>query len=112
MEMKAHQQANIKRAHLQGNLIIVGFGSVGQALLSLLFQNIEIRSDQVRIIAADEHGSEIAHKFGVSFTPHSLTQENYLAVLEPWLDEGDFLLNLAVDVSSLALMELCWRRGA
>ena len=110
--MKAHKQANIKHAHLQGNLIIVGFGSVGQALLSLLFQNIEIRSDKVRIITADENGGEIARQFGVSFTPYSLTEENYLTVLEPCLNEGDFLLNLAVDVSSLALMELCWRRGA
>jgi homospermidine synthase len=112
MEMKAHKQANTKHAHLQGNLIIVGFGSVGQALLSLLFQNIEMRPDQVRIITADEHGGEIARHFDVLFMHHSLTEENYLAVLEPWLDEGDFLLNLAVDVSSLALMELCWRRGA
>lgn len=112
MEMKAHKKANIKHAHLQGDLIIVGFGSVGQALLPLLFQNIEIHPHQVRVISADETGEDIARQFGVVFTPHILTEENYLAELEPCLNEGDFLLNLSVDVSSLALIELCWRRGA
>jgi homospermidine synthase len=112
MEMKAHQQANIRQAHLQGNLIIVGFGSVGQALLTLLFQDIEIRPHQVRIISADENGEDVARHFGVAFIPRPLTEENYIAELDSCLNEGDFLLNLSVDVSSLALMELCWQRGA
>ncbi|WP_097067945.1 homospermidine synthase [Nitrosovibrio sp. Nv4] len=112
MEMKAHKKAHTKQAHLQGNLIIVGFGSIGQAMLRLLFQNIEVRPDRIRIISGDENGEDIAREFGVAFTPHMLTEENYLAVLEPCLSKGDFLLNLSVDVSSLALMELCWRRGS
>ncbi len=112
MEMKAHKQAHTKQGHLQGNLVIVGFGSIGQALLRLLFHNIEISPEQVKIISADENGQNIAKEFGVAFTPHMLTEENYLAVLEPCLNKGDFLLNLAVDVSSLALIDLCWRRGS
>ncbi len=48
----------------------------------------------------------------MSFTPQALTRENYLEVLEPYLNKGDFLLNLSVDVSSLALIELCHRRGS
>ena len=38
-----------------------------------------------------------------------LTEKNYLSVLEVCLSKGDFLLNVSVDVSSLALIELCWR---
>lgn len=41
-----------------------------------------------------------------------LTRDNYRQVLEPRLVAGDFLLNLSVDVSSLALIELCRERGA
>jgi homospermidine synthase len=33
-------------------------------------------------------------------------------VLDPLLDRGDFCLNLSVEVSSLALIELCARKGA
>jgi len=42
----------------------------------------------------------------------ALTRENYRRTLEPLLKAGDFLLNLSVDVSSLALIELARERGA
>lgn len=101
-----------KHACIPGNLIVVGFGSIGQAMLPLLLRHLEIRPDQIRIISADEDGRDIACEFGVAFTLRVLTEKNYLSVLEPCLNSGDFLLNLSVDVSSLALMELCWRFGA
>ncbi|MNV98896.1 Homospermidine synthase [compost metagenome] len=41
-----------------------------------------------------------------------LTASNYRAELAPRLGPGDFLLNLSVDVSSIALIELCRERGA
>jgi homospermidine synthase len=101
-----------KHAHFPGNLVMVGFGSIGQAMLPLLFRHLEIRPEQIRIITADESGAAIARESGVAFMLCSLTEQNYLAALEPWLDKDDFLLNLSVDVSSLALIELCRRRDA
>ena len=41
-----------------------------------------------------------------------MTRENYRQVLEPLLAAGDFLLNLSVDVSSVALIQLARERGA
>lgn len=105
-------KTEIKHAHFPGNLVMVGFGSIGQAMLPLLFRHLEIRPQQIRIIAADEDGAAIARESGVAFTHYPLTEQNYLAALEPWLDKDDFLLNLSVDISSLALIELCRRRGA
>ena len=98
-----------KYASLQGNLVMVGFGSIGQAVLPLLFRHFEIHPKQIRIISADANGEEIAREFGVVSTYHVLTEKNYLSVLEACLSKGDFLLNVSVDVSSLALIELCWR---
>jgi homospermidine synthase len=97
---------------LRGNLIMVGFGSIGQAVLPLLFRHFHIRPEQVKIVSADENGKDVASIWNLAITPHALTEENYLTLLEPGLNRGDFLLNLSVDVSSLALMELCRRRGA
>lgn len=104
--------SHIKYAHFPGRVVILGFGSVGQAMLPLLFRHIDIDPRRVRIISADNDGSEIAAEYGVEFTAHPLTEANYVAMLEPALGEGDFLLNLSIDVQSLALIELCWRLGA
>ena len=48
----------------------------------------------------------------MKFVKTALTRENYRATLEPLLGAGDFLLNLSVDVSSVALVELARERGA
>jgi homospermidine synthase len=101
-----------KHAHLNGALIVVGFGSIGQAALPVILRHLEIQSGQITIISADEHGQEVAHESGASFVLRTLTEENYTEVLARYLNKGDFLLNLSVDVSSVALIKLCRDRGA
>lgn len=91
---------------------MVGFGSIGQAILPLLLRHIDMHPEQLTIISADADGIEIAHEFRVALKILPLSMDNYRTVLEPYLGEGDFLLNLSVDVCSRALIELCRRCGA
>src|SRR5712691_8446087 len=95
-----------------GRLVIVGFGSIGQGVLPLLLRHIDIRPDQIAIITAELRGEEVAAEYGVRFVETALTQANYRNVLDGWLGHGDFLLNVSVDVSSVALIELCRDKGA
>ncbi|GAB3544995.1 saccharopine dehydrogenase C-terminal domain-containing protein [Noviherbaspirillum agri] len=101
-----------KYARFSGHMVMVGFGSIGQAVLPVLLRHLDIHPEQIRIISAADDGIGIAREFHVSFKVLPLTVENYRAELEPLLGEGDFLLNLSVDVSSKALVELCRERGA
>jgi homospermidine synthase len=75
-------------------------------------RHIGTSSDRITIVTAEDSGSTEAKEFGVKFTNSALTRENYRRILEPLLDAGDFLLNLSVDVSSVALMQLARERGA
>src|SRR5713101_6066072 len=93
-----------------GHLVIVGFGSIGQGVLPLLLRHIDIRPDQITIISAEPRGREVAAEYGVGFVETALTRENYRTVLEARLGRGDFLLNVSVDVSSVALIGLCQDR--
>ena len=95
-----------------GRLVIVGFGSIGQGVLPLLLRHIDMRPDQVTIVTAEPRGAEVAREYGVRFVETALTRENYRAVLEGLLGRGDFLLNVSVDVSSVALIELAQEKGA
>jgi len=90
-----------------GKLVIVGFGSVGQGSLPLLLRHIDMPKDRIVIVNGDDRGRQEAEHFGVKFNVKALTRENYRAVLEPLIGKGDFLLNVSVDVSSVALIELC-----
>src|SRR4051794_34537629 len=103
---------DIKYTMFSGRLVIVGFGSIGQGVLPLLLRHIDLSPDQIVVITAELRGHEVAEEYGIRFVETALTCENYRAVLDPWLREGDFLLNVSVDVSSVALIELCRDRGA
>ena len=101
-----------KHASLAGRLVIVGFGSIGQGVMPLLLRHIDIAPERITIVTAEPRGHDVAAQYGVRFIETALTRDNYRAVLQPLLAAGDFLLNVSVDVSSLALVELCQEKGA
>ena len=95
-----------------GRIVFVGFGSIGQGILPLILRHIGTSADRITILSAEDAGREEAEHFGIKFVKNALTRENYRSVLQPLLSAGDFLLNLSVDVSSVALIELARERGA
>ena len=104
--------AHTKYGTIQANLVMLGFGSIGQAVLPLLLRHLELTTNQISIIAADGDGAEAAHKHGVALTVRALTADNFEETLDPLVSRDTVLLNLSVDVSSMALIEFCQGRGA
>src|ERR1700746_1025479 len=93
-------------------ILFVGFGSIGQGVLPLVLRHIGIAPERITIVTADERGREEAAKYGIKFVQERLTRENYRRLLNPLLGRGDFLINVSVEVSSIALIKLCWEKGA
>src|SRR5882757_1635783 len=89
-----------------GRLVMIGFGSIGQGVLPLLLRHIGMDPKRITVVTAEERGAAVAEEYGVEFVVVPLTRANYRKVLAPLLAAGDFLLNLSVEVSSLALIEL------
>jgi homospermidine synthase len=50
--------------------------------------------------------------YGIKFLKQPLSRESFRRVLDPLLGRGDLLLNVSVDVSSVALIRYCWEKGA
>jgi homospermidine synthase len=95
-----------------GRILLVGFGSIGQGILPLILRHIGVPPERVTIVTADERGRAVAAEFGVKLICETLTRQSFRRVLNPLLGRGDFLLNVSVDVSSTALIKLCWEKGA
>lgn len=100
-----------KHGRITGRMLIVGFGSIANSLLPMLFRHIEIGPGQVTVLSPPGSDTSVAQEFGVRILAQGLTEDNYRSVLHPLLDEGDFLLNLSVSVSSEALVRYCWEHG-
>src|SRR5579883_1024249 len=95
-----------------GRILFVGFGSIGQGTLPLVLRHIGISPERITIVTAEDKGHEEAQKYGIKFIKERLTRENYRRVLAPLLGRGDFLINVSVEVSSIALIKLCWEKGS
>jgi homospermidine synthase len=106
--MKQHA----RHENFSGALVMLGFGSIGQGILPLLPRHLGLKRDRITIVKATEDKTGIAAQYGAQVIAAPLNEGNFEAVLEPLLGKGDFLLNLSVDVASLALIRFCRRRGA
>jgi homospermidine synthase len=102
----------MKHVAFNGRLVMLGFGSIGQGVLPLILRHIDIPRERITIISGDHRGHAIAAENGVSFTVAPLTRDNFRDVLTPLVGPGDFLLNLSVDVSSVALIAFCQQQDA
>lgn len=89
-------------------IIIVGFGSIAQALLPLLSKHY---NSEIIIFdkETDTTRQNIAKEYCATLNKQLITQQNLHMVLTPLLNGSSFLLNLAVSVSSLALIILAQR---
>ena len=73
----------VKHERLSGRLLMLGFGSVGQAVLPLLLRHLALQPEQILILAADSTGSGIAREFGVPFRQQAVTEAHCFPPLAP-----------------------------
>lgn len=99
-------------AKVPGRIVMLGFGSIGQGVLPLILRHLDVTTEQITIVSAEDRGRSVAEEYGVRFIRQPITRDNYRTVLEPLLDPDTFLVNVSVDVSSIALVKLCRERGA
>src|SRR5512143_2634316 len=109
----ARKVSGRKLLNFKGRMVIIGLGSITQGVLPLIFRHIGIKPSQIVIIAAEDRGGipETRH-YGIEFIRKRLTRSNYRQMLATRLSKGDMLVNLSVEVSSTALVELCQEKGA
>lgn len=99
------------RQPFAGRLLLLGFGCIGNGVLPLLLRHLDLDPGRILVVAPEDSGFDAARALGVPYLPLALTPANFEPVLREHLRAGDFLLNLSVDVSSIALVAWCQRAG-
>jgi homospermidine synthase len=104
--------SNLHFNDFPGRMVFVGFGAIGQGVLPLILRHIGCPAERITIVTAEDQGSEQAASLGIKFVRERLTRENLRRTLDPLVGRGDFILNVSVDVSSIALIRYAWEKGA
>jgi homospermidine synthase len=106
-------RAHMKYASLNGHkIVILGFGSIGPAVLPLILRHIDINPEKIEVVSTNDSKRNLAEELGIAFTCFKLTKANYQAFLKKRLRKGDVLLNLAYSISSFDLIYFCAQRQA
>src|SRR6185436_13419419 len=77
MAKKSKKKAFKKHIAFSGRMVMIGFGSIGQGVLPLIFRHIDIKPQQITIISADDRGGlKETRRFGVQFIRKRQTEAN------------------------------------
>jgi homospermidine synthase len=97
-------------ARFEGPIVMIGFGSIGKGTLPLIERHIAFDRSKFAVIAPEDSDRHLLDERQIQFIHQALTKENYREILTPLLTAGPgrgMCVNLSVDTSSVALMELC-----
>ena len=100
---------------ISGPIVMIGFGSIGRGTLPLIERHFSYDGARFTVIDPDAAHRDLADRHGLRFEQVALTRDNYRDILTPLLTEGGgqgFCVNLSVDTSSRAILELCRELGA
>ena len=102
-------------ATISGPIVMIGFGSIGRGTLPLIERHFKFDRSRFAVIDPSDEDRGLLDERGIRFIQQGVTRENYRDLLAPLLTAGGgqgFCVNLSVDTSSLAIMELCREIGA
>jgi homospermidine synthase len=102
-------------AKVTGPIVMIGFGSIGRGTLPLILRHIACDPARITVVEPEDTERALVEAAGAKFIQAEVTRENHRDLLLPLLQpEGGqaFMVNLSVDVSSTAMMELCKEAGA
>jgi len=102
-------------ARFDGPIVMIGFGSIGRGTLPLILRHIACDPARITVIDPEAARRPLVEAAGARFVCAAVTRENHRDLLLPLLtpERGRaFMVNLSVDVSSTAMMEICKDAGA
>ncbi len=102
-------------ARFGGPIVMIGFGSIGRGTLPLILRHIACDPANITVIDPNDAERAMVEATGARFIKAAVTREGYRDLLLPLLSVAGgqaFMVNLSVDVSSTAMMELCNEAGA
>jgi len=100
---------------ISGPVVMIGFGSIGRGMLPLLERHFQFDKSRFVVIDPEDKDRHLLDERGISFVHEAVRRDNFVDLLKPLLTNGGgqgFLVNLSVDVSSVAIMRLCHEVGA
>jgi homospermidine synthase len=99
-------------ASARKNIVVLGFGSIGQAIVPLLKRHFGDWAICIVEQSITEEKASRARRYDLQCVEATVCRDNYRSILEPLVQAGDFLVNLATSICSRDMVRFAHARGA
>ena len=98
--------------YFKSRILVFGYGSVSQCFTPLLIKFLGINPSAITIIDKEDKSKIInQHLSGVTFVQKIVDKTNFQEILHQFLQQGDILVDLGLNISTLELLEWCNTSG-
>ena len=100
---------------ITGPIVMIGFGSIGRGTLPLIERHFHFDPKRFTVIDPSDADRHLLDERHIRFVQDKVTKDNMETLLRPLLEDGEgqpFIVNLSVEVSSVAVMRLAHEVGA
>jgi len=99
-----------KYSEITSNVLIIGFGSIGQSLPEILLRHFEIKQSQIRVMEMGENAAEFKKRYGktkIGYVVEEIVESNLDSVLKKYLKSGDILIDVSLNIEAEAIIKYC-----
>ena len=103
-----------KYAEFHGKILIIGYGSVGQAILPVILRHLVVDPKNITVLERDNHRQIFIKRHGgsgVNYVREEIKITNYKKELKKYVGEGDLIINASLNIDARALLEWCAENG-
>ena len=95
------------------NILIIGFGSVSQCTVPVLFKHINVDYTHVTIMDFEDIREKVSPwtALGVTYINHQITPYNIAQTLSAYVAEGDLIIDLAWNIDCCEILQWCHDHG-
>lgn len=99
-----------KYTSFNGRILILGYGSVGQAILSLILRHIHCDVSKITVLEKDNHKTLFLKRHagsGIKYVRKEIVQSNYKTELSKYVGNGDLIVNCSLNIAAKDLLMWC-----
>lgn len=100
-----------KYADFNGDILVLGYGSIGQPIVPLVLRHINVDPNKITVIEKDNHTElfNSRHKnTGIKYVPNlEVTAKNYEKVLSKYVSDGGLIINCSLNIDAASLLKWC-----
>ena len=103
-----------KYAKFDGKILIIGYGSVGQAILPVVLRHLVVDPKNITVLERDNHRQLFIKRHGgsgVNYVREEIKLSNYKKELKKYVGEGDLIINASLNIDARSLLEWCAENG-